>query len=87
MEHKEIKEEIKAGLDGLPPVKDQYETEEKKLIAGAADKYGARKVAQVYGLKWQTVVAWKKHYGDKAAMGAMVALKNATKKSAIKVII
>ena len=38
MEHKEMK----AGLDGLPPVKDQYETEEKKLIAEAADKYGAR---------------------------------------------
>ena len=80
MEYKEIK----AGFDGLPPIKDQYETEEKKLIVGAANKYGARKVAQAYGLKWQTVVAWKKHYGDKAAMAA---LKNATKKSAVKVII
>ena len=55
MEHMEHKE-IKAGLDGLPPLKDQYETKEKKLIAGAADKYGARTVAQAYGLKWQTVV-------------------------------
>lgn len=63
---------------------------EKKLIAGAADKYGARTVAQAYGLKWQTVIAWKKHYGDKAAMvtmATMSALKNGTKKSAVKIII
>ena len=83
IEHKEIK----AGLDGLPPIKDQYETKEKKLIAEAADKYGARKVAQAYGLKWQTVVAWKKHYGDKATMATMSAFKNAAKKSAVKLII
>lgn len=54
--------EVKAALNGLPPVKDQYDDNEKKLIAKVADKYGARPVATAYGLKWQAIVAWKKHY-------------------------
>ena len=60
--------EIKAGLNGLPPVKDQYNDNEKKLIVEAANKYGARPVATAYGLKWQTVVAWKKHHGNQSKL-------------------
>ncbi len=52
--------EIKAGSNGLPPVKDQYDEYDKKIIAEAAVKFGAKVVADAYGMKWQTVVAWKK---------------------------
>ena len=73
---------IQTGLNGLPPVKEQYNENEKKLIAEAADKYGARPVATAYGLKWQAVVAWKKHYGTKAKQSV-----NQPKKSAARIVI
>ena len=57
---------FQAELNGLPPIKNQYNENEKKLIAEAVDNYGARNVANAYGLKWQTLVAWKKHYANKA---------------------
>ena len=60
--------EIKADFNGMPPVKDQYDDNEKKLIAEVADKYEARPVAMAYGLKWQAVVAWKKHYGTQSKL-------------------
>lgn len=72
--------EIKTGFDGLPPIKDQYEPEEKKLIAQAADKYGTRPVAEAYGMKWQAIVAWKKYYGTQSQ------LKN-PQKSEVKIVI
>ena len=44
--------EFQAGLNGLPTIKNQYNENEKKLIAEAADKYRTRTVANAYGLKW-----------------------------------
>lgn len=73
---------FQAGLNGLPPINNQYNENEKKLIAEAADNYGARNVANAYGLKWQTVVAWKKHYANKAKPN----LKK-RKKSEIRIVI
>ena len=53
-------ENFQAGFDGMPPIKDQYDQNEKILIAEAANKYGVKYVADVYGLKWQAVVSWKR---------------------------
>ncbi len=51
---------FKAGFNGMPPVKAQYQENEKIKIAEAAREYGTRPVAEAYGLKWQAVAAWMK---------------------------
>ena len=60
-----IKENLEPGFNGLPPVKSQYDQNEKTLLSKAADKYGVHAVADAYGLKWQAVVAWKRYYSQK----------------------
>ena len=60
--------EIKVGLDGLPPIKDQYDETDKKLIAEVAGKYGVKVLADAYGLKWQAVVALKRYYSQKTQL-------------------
>ena len=55
--------EIKSGFDGMPPVKNQqtqYTDEEKIKIAAKAHVAGVRGIADLYGLKWQTVASWKR---------------------------
>lgn len=52
--------EIKPGFNGLPPIKDQYEENEKILIADAARKYGFKLVVEAYGVRRQLVAAWMK---------------------------
>ena len=43
------------GLNGLPPVKDQYDENEKKQIVEAAEEHDLKSVAKAYGLTWQKV--------------------------------
>ena len=57
--------EIKPGQNGLPPVKAQYEENEKIKIAEAAKVYGLKPVAEAYGVKWQAVAAWRKKNSKK----------------------
>ena len=52
--------ELKIGQNGLPPVKADYEENEKIQIAAAAKEYGLKPVAEAYGVKWQAVAAWMK---------------------------
>ena len=55
--------EIKPGFDGMPPFKNQqtqYTYEEKIKIAAKAHVAGVRCIADLYGLKWQTVASWKR---------------------------
>ena len=62
--------EIKPGFDGMPPVKDQYTENEKIQIAAKASVAGLKPVADLYGLKWQTVRSWKRLMGTKSAATA-----------------
>ena len=50
---------IKPGLNGLPPVKDQYDENEKKQIVEAAEEHDLKSVAKAYGLTWQKFRSWK----------------------------
>ena len=50
---------IKPGLNGLPPVKDQYDENEKKQIVEAAEEHDLKSVAKAYGLTWQKVRSWR----------------------------
>ena len=50
---------IKPGLNGLPPVKDQYDEDEKKQIVEAAEEHDLKSVAKAYGLTWQKVRSWR----------------------------
>ena len=54
-----MKKNIKPGLNGLPPVKDQYDENEKKQIVEAAEEHDLKSVAKAYGLTWQKVRSWK----------------------------
>ena len=50
---------IKPGLNGLPPVRDQYDENEKKQIVEAAEEHDLKSVAKAYGLTWQKVRSWR----------------------------
>lgn len=50
---------IKPGLNGLPPVKKEYDENEKKKIVEAAEESDLKLVAKVYGLTWQKVAGWR----------------------------
>ena len=54
--------EFKAGINGLPPIKTQYDDNDKNLIVEAAEKYGAKVVAEAYEIKWQAIASWKRRY-------------------------
>lgn len=77
--------EIKPGFDGMPPVKNQqtqYTDEEKIKIAAKAHVAGVRCIADLYGLKWQTVASWKRLL-KKTEMSAVAPVnKKSNKKSA-----
>ncbi len=77
--------EIKPGFDGMPPVRDikdiknkktQYTDEEKIKIAAKAAEVGWKQVAEIYGLKWQTVRSWKSRLLE--TKSAVVAATTAT---------
>ena len=55
---------IQPGSDGMPPIKDQYDNNEKALIVAAAEKLGVKPVADMYEMKWQYIASWKKYYGS-----------------------
>ena len=59
-----MKINIEAGHNGLPPVKDQYDENEKKQIVEAAEKSSFTAVAMVYGLTWQKVRGWKTRFAN-----------------------
>ena len=67
--------EIKPGFDGMPPVKNQQTqyTDEEKI--------GVRCIADLYGLKWQTVASWKRLL-KKTERSAVAPVNNVNKKSA-----
>ena len=76
--------EIKPGFDGMPPVKNQqtqYTDEEKIKIAAKAHVAGVRCIADLYGLKWQTVASWKRLL-KKTERSAVAPVNNVNKKSA-----
>ena len=50
---------IKPGLNGLPPVKDQYDENEKQKIVEATEEHDLKSVAKAYGLTWQKVRSWR----------------------------
>ena len=52
--------ELMPGLDGMPPIKDHYDDGDKILIAEKSKELGVHTVANAYGLKWQSVVSWKR---------------------------
>lgn len=54
-----MKKNIKPGLNGLPPVKDQYDENEKQKIVEATEEHDLKSVAKAYGLTWQKVRSWK----------------------------
>ena len=55
--------QIIPGFDGMPPVKDHFEPEEKALLVAKAAEAGIHVVADAYGINWHTIVSWKKYYG------------------------
>ena len=76
--------EIKPGFDGMPPFKNQqtqYTDEEKIKIAAKAHVAGVRCIADLYGLKWQTVASWKRLL-KKTERSAVAPVDNVNKKSA-----
>lgn len=76
--------EIKPGFDGMPPVKNQqtqYTDEEKIKITAKAHVAGVRGIADLYGLKWQTVASWKRLL-KKTERSAVAPVDNVNKKSA-----
>ena len=76
--------EIKPGFDGMPPVKNQqtqYTDEEKIKIAAKAHVAGVRCIADLYGLKWQTVASWKRLL-KKTKRSAVAPVDNVNEKSA-----
>ena len=79
--------EIKPGFDGMPPVRDQqtqYTDEEKIKIAAKASVAGLKPVADLYGLKWQTVRSWKSRLlGTKLAATAFGSQPAETKTAVI----
>ena len=54
-----MKKNIKPGLNGLPPVKDQYDENEKQKIVEATEEHDLKSVAKAYGLTWQKIAGWK----------------------------
>lgn len=56
--------ELKPGIDGMPPIKNQYDSLEKSLIAAKVTELGTAPVAEAYGIKWQVLAAWKRYYGN-----------------------
>ena len=54
-----MKKNIKPGLNGLPPVKDQYDENEKQKIVEATEEHDLKSVAKAYGLTWQKVRSWR----------------------------
>ena len=57
--------EVKLGFDGMPPIKDNYKLEEKRLIATKAEKFGTKVITEVYVLKRQTIVSQKRLIREK----------------------
>lgn len=64
--------EIKPGQDGMPPIKDSYTRDEKRIIAAAAAESGIREVSKVYGLKWQHMASWKRLTKNKVKLSEIV---------------
>ena len=58
-----MEESITPGQNGLPPKKDDYNSEEKSLIVTAAAEVGTRVVADAYGMDWHYIASWKRFYG------------------------
>ena len=57
--------EFKPGFDGMPPIKNKYDSVEKSLIIAKSVELGVQTVANAYGIKWQVIAAWKRYYGSK----------------------
>ena len=58
------KDTLKPDFNGLPPIKKQYEKDEKILLVKAVEEYGLEAVMNAYGLKSRSLLGWQRYYND-----------------------